>query len=178
MNILKQIKYISGNLFEGIYKDTDPKPIVVAHCCNDKGGFGAGFVVPLAGKFPVVKERYLNWHREGFENDLKFELGKTQIVKVDDPLQIYVAQMVAQTLGGLRPLYYNHLSRCMDTVGDFAIETNAKIACPMFGAALSGGSWDVVQILIEDSWIRRGIDVNVYYLPDSLPPGVHLDELQ
>ena len=162
------IQYKAGDLFTAIDNDNDPGAIVIAHCCNDQGKFGAGFVVPLAKRFPIVKERYLTWRQQ--EN---FRLGNTQFVNIDD--KIFCANMIAQTLGGSRPLYYNHLARCMDQVGDFIIERNCarehqtRLICPAFGSKLAGGNWSIIEQLIQDCWLRRGFPVTIYYLPGTLP---------
>lgn len=162
---MQKIKYIEGDLFKG-----DLTNSVIAHVCNDKGAFGSGFVVPLANRFPLAKERYFNWYRQGHEEySESFVLGNTQFVIVDD--RVVVAQMIAQTLGGHRPLYYNHLSKCMDAVAEYAIETDARIVAPLFGAGLACGNWNIIESLIEDSWSRRGIETNIYFLPQFLPQG-------
>jgi hypothetical protein len=108
---------------------------------------------------------------------IPFCLGETQIVEVKkDPLpMIYVANMVAQTLGGARLLFYNHLARCMDTVAKFALtHKDVRIVCPAFGAGLAGGHWPFVESLIEDCWLRRGIPATVYYLANQKPEGLIL----
>lgn len=159
------IKYVEGDLFQGI--NMMDRPIVIAHVVNNKGGFGAGFVVPLGRRFPKAKESYLQWAKDKSWNDVPFLLGKTQIVEVEH--SIYVANLTAQTLGGHRPLFYNHLARCMDTVAEFATEVKAQVACPLFGAGLAGGNWNFVEKLIEDCWLKAGIPVTVFYLPQFLP---------
>jgi len=106
------IKYVEADLFEHI--KTVDSDIVIPHVCNNLGKMGAGFVIPLEQNFPEAKECYLGW----FEGKLAessdshhqtdaFGLGETQFVRVvDNPKVIVVANMVAQTLGGKRPLYY------------------------------------------------------------------------
>jgi len=155
------INYVNGDLFENV-PDT---PVVIAHICNDKGGFGSGFVVPLSQHFPKSKMQYLAWHSSG----LDFGRGRVQFV---EDKNVVVANMVAQTLGGERPIYYNDLSRCMDKVAHYIIvnlKRTGQIICPMFGSGLAKGDWNIVEKLIEDCWIRRGISVTVHYLPQFLP---------
>ena len=177
---MQKIKYIEGDLFALVKTDKDPGPTIIAHCCNDKGAFGAGFVVPLAKNFPSSKDKYLQWHTEpgligGPQMNCtgEFGLGETQFVNIDD--KIFVANMVAQTLGGVRPLFYNHLSRCLDAVAKFEKFLTdsrlypAKIIAPAFGSGLAGGDWEIVEQLIYDSWIRRDIPVTICYLPGTLP---------
>ncbi len=159
------LKYVEGDLFQGI--DTMDRPIVIAHVVNTHGAFGAGFVVPLGRRFPKAKESYLQWAKDKSWNDVPFLLGKVQIVEVEH--LVYVANLAAQTLGGHRPLFYNHLARCMDTVAEFATEIKAHIAAPMFGSGLAGGKHQIIEALVIDCWVRRGIPVTMFYLPNQLP---------
>lgn len=155
------IKYINGDLFDNILDE----PTIIAHVCNDKGGWGRGFVVPLAQRFPITREEYMRWSKTS-----TFERGNVQFVPVPADHKLVVANMVAQTLGGERPVYYNALAKCMDKVREWAASANCtKIICPMFGAGLAGGDWNFIEKLIEDCWLRAGLEVTVCYLPQFLP---------
>jgi hypothetical protein len=79
--------------------------------------------------------------------------------------------MCAQTLGGVRPLSYTHLAICMEEVAynvkvsvDLKDAEEIEIVCPRFGSALAGGNWEFIKELINDSWVRRGLTVKVFYL--------------
>ena len=150
------MKYIEGDLFEGVVDET-PNTII-AHVCNDKKQWGKGFVIPLAKAYPASREAYMALK--------SVELGYVQFVDVAENVKI--ANMVAQTLGGSRPLFYNHLARCMDRVAE-ECEGCWRIACPMFGSKLAKGDWNFVEKLIEDCWERKGIEVAVYYLKQFIP---------
>ena len=83
--------------------------------------------------------------------------------------------MVAQTLGGVRPLYYNHLVACMEKVTECVLkgkedwpDKTIRIIAPAFGSNLAGGEWEFIEQLIHDCWIERKIDVTIYYLPGTL----------
>jgi hypothetical protein len=155
------IKYVKGDMF-GPLLERIHRTIVLPHIVNSKGAWGKGFVVPLGRTFPLCKEKYLEWSK-----DSTFGLGKTQIVDVGQ--NIHVCNMVAQILGGPRPLFYNHLSRCLDDVAKFVLEQdNPEIVCPAFGSGLAGGNWKFIESLIEDCWLRNNIPVTVYYLPGTL----------
>jgi hypothetical protein len=180
--------YIEGDLFDDAFET----PTIIAHVCNDQGRWGSGFVVPLEKRFPDSAACYRAWHRGELTDEQKgkliysadepFRRGATQFVIVDDETtsaSVLVANMVAQTLGGKRPLYYNDLSRCMDQVAGVINQVDPltdphRIVCPMFGSGLAGGDWNIVERLIEDCWERRGIEVVVYYferfLPDNFTP--------
>lgn len=150
------MKYVEGDLFADVVEET-PNTII-AHICNNKKAWGKGFVVPLAEAYPASREAYMALR--------ELELGYVQFVNVAE--NVKVANMVAQTLGGSRPLFYNHLARCMDRVAD-ECKGGWRIACPMFGSGLASGNWLFIEQLIEDCWERRGVEVTVYYLTQFLP---------
>jgi len=192
---MNQIKYVEGDLFGPLLADKEPGSIVVPHVANSHGAWGAGFVVPLGRTFPKARQEYIDWSKAvaifSGERDepselVTFSLGETQIVEVQEAIgtrlhvmgehevptnpqpSIHVCNMIAQTLGGVRPLFYNHLARCLDTVAKFALKHNSRIVCPAFGAGLAGGSWIIIEKLIEDCWLRKGLSVTIYYLPGTL----------
>ena len=99
-----------------------------------------------------------------------FKLGSTYFVEVTP--NIIVSHMLAQELGGTRPLFYNALSRCVDTVGQLEQDQQATIHAPLFGAGLAGGSWEFIHELLKDSWMRqRDIPVTFFYLENAKPVG-------
>lgn len=152
MNII----YRQGDLFK--FLNGSQNTIYIPHVCNDCGKWGSGFVVPLGKIFPDAKESYLKWSKKQ-----TFGLGKTRFVTVQDVPKIVVANMVAQTLGGKRPLFYNHLVECMETVAvQVLAEANVEIFAPKFGSCLAGGNWDFIAELIRDIWIYRGIQTTIF----------------
>ena len=192
-----KIKYVEGDLFDPILAYKKSGTILVPHVVNCKGAFGAGFVVPLARTFPVVRERYIEWaDSKGYDiahsKNPHFGLGQTQFVLaqegtsvtahtvvVQDGISlsakqetipfIYVCNMCAQTLGGPRPLFYNHLVACMEQVAEFSLKHESpRIVCPLFGSDLAGGSLEVILPLIQDIWTRKNIPVTIHYLKGKL----------
>jgi len=160
-----KIQYVEGDLFAGIKEEKDP--IFICHIVNCKGGWGAGFVLPLAKNFPQAREEYVKLFTTS-----GLILGQTQFVKVQENPAIIVCNMIAQTLGGERPLFYNHLASCMDAVAE-KVPDGGKIICPLFGSSLAGGNPMFIRELMLDCWIKRGIPVTVYYLPGQLPEGIN-----
>ena len=148
------VQYKVGDLIEAAVKGQLPRPCVIPHVCNNQGIWGAGFVVPLKNAFPRAFESYKKSIRQ---------LGSTSWCEVKPGL--WIANMVAQTLAQERPLWYEALVECMKEVGLTALEYGYSICCPRFGAGLAGGKWEVIEELILDIWIRRGIPVQVWSLP-------------
>lgn len=186
---VNKVRYVEGDLFRHL-SDVGGK-VYVPHVVNSVGAWGAGFVIPLGRQYPKAREAYLAWAKkspapEGVTYPLEgsdFRLGRTQFVQVDD--RVTVCNMVAQEgTGGVRPLRYNALARCLDQVGELVHDTASAgmtdytqepvvptILAPMFGAGLAGGDWLYIQDLIEDCWVRRWIPVTVCWLPGTTPAG-------
>lgn len=159
----KVLLYSEGDIFQTL-QSLESKTLL-PHVCNNEGAWGAGFVVPLGRFYPKSREEYLQLKQTG-----KLELGHTQFVEVADT--VTVCNMVAQTLGGRRPLRYDALVHCMLQVAKHASENDIdRIDCPLFGAGLAGGAWPFIHKLIQDCWIKRNIGVLVHYMPDKSPPG-------
>lgn len=173
------IEYVSGDLFGPTKADMNVS--IITHIVNSKGAWGAGFVIPLGKTFPVSEQAYKAWAGKISEvpNEAvwhpPYELGQVQFVQVRDTPLLLVANMLAQRLGGDRPLYYNHLVHCMEEVGKYALRIRERhdcevtIRCPLFGAKLAGGKWEFIEELIKDCWLSLDIPVVAYYLLDNLP---------
>lgn len=67
-------------------------PKIITHICNDRGGWGKGFVVALSRRWPEPEAAYRRWHRDRAKND--FALGAIQLVQVS--ADTWVANMVGQ----------------------------------------------------------------------------------
>src|SRR5579871_1164020 len=63
---------------------------IIAHVCNDIGGWGKGFVNALSAKWNEPEKKYRAWHR----SKQNFELGQVQFVRVEN--NIWVANMIGQ----------------------------------------------------------------------------------
>jgi hypothetical protein len=86
-------------------------PGVIAHVCNDSGGWGKGFVLAINRRWAEPEAAYRSWARSGQE----FGLGMVQLVTVEE--QLRVANMVAQHgyVSRANPvaIRYGALSRCL-----------------------------------------------------------------
>lgn len=135
---------------------------VIAHVCNDLGGWGKGFVVALSRRWPEPEAAYRRWHRERARND--FGLGALQLVKVDTYL--WVANMVGQH--GMRtgskgvPVRYEAMDAALAPLGDRALELGASVHMPRIGCGLAGGRWSRVEPLVTARLAERGVAVTVY----------------
>lgn len=154
----------------------------IAHICNDKSGWGSGFVMCLSKKWSEPEMSYRKWAKTA----VSFGLGEIQIVSVRDPQEVgplYVVNMVAQH-GYASPdnpvaLRYGALAKCLIDLNDWVgyyIKLKSKmrrdstitpisIHAPRLGAGLAGGSWSIIENLIES--LITNCDVYVYDLERS-----------
>ncbi len=54
-------------------------PKVIAHVCNDVGGWGKGFVLAISRRWPEPERDFRRRHRERARND--FALGAVRLVQ-------------------------------------------------------------------------------------------------
>jgi O-acetyl-ADP-ribose deacetylase (regulator of RNase III) len=146
------IKYIKG---DATYPVGDGKKII-CHICNNKGAWGAGFVLALSKRWKEPEEFY----REIIE----YKLGNVQIVPVED--DILVANMIAQhnvypDANGFPPIRYGAVRVALTAVNDLAKTINATLHMPRIGAGLAGGRWEDIEQIIKEV---VSVDVYVYDL--------------
>jgi len=154
------MKHYIGSALDPVGTDR----FVIAHIVNDKHAWGAGFVVPLAKKFPASRQAYLGLHEH--------IRGLIQIVGVSIDYRVgCVVNMCAQTLGVKHPLDYEALKLCIGHTQRFALNAGASVHIPRIGCGLAGGDWTRIVRMIPESW-------NVYTLErerDLFPPENYLD---
>ncbi|RSN52193.1 macro domain-containing protein [Actinomadura sp. WAC 06369] len=152
------VRYIKGDATSPQAKGVK----VIAHVCNDLGGWGKGFVLAVSRRWKEPEARYREWHRGRAKND--FALGAVQYVQVER--YVWVANMVAQR--GIRPssngppIRYEALDRALDSLGAKALDLSASVHMPRIGCGLAGGRWERVEPLIERRLTDRGVPVTVY----------------
>jgi O-acetyl-ADP-ribose deacetylase (regulator of RNase III) len=138
-------------------------PKIIAHVCNDLGGWGKGFVVAVSRRWPEPEKAFRRWHRERAGND--FGLGATQVVQVKP--DIWVANMVGQR--GIRtarstgvPIRYEAVGQCLVALAEHATRLRASVHMPRIGCGLAGGKWERIEPLVVDALCKKGITTVVY----------------
>ena len=137
-------------------------PKVIAHVCNDIGGWGRGFVLAVSRRWPEPEQDFRRWHRDRARND--FGLGAVRLVQVRP--DVWVANMVGQH--GIRrgsagpPIRYDAVRQCLSAVGDHALELGASVHMPRIGCGLAGGRWERIEPLVTAALSERDIPVTVY----------------
>ncbi|MFC9324984.1 macro domain-containing protein [Kitasatospora sp. NPDC057015] len=136
---------------------------VIAHVCNDLGGWGKGFVLALSRRWPEPEAEYRRRHRARAGND--FGLGAVQLVPVGRYL--WVANMVGQR--GIRtsrsqgaPVRYEAIDAALGRLAPRALELGASVHMPRIGCGLAGGRWDRIEPLVTARLTGAGIPVTVY----------------
>lgn len=133
---------------------------LVAHVCNDAGGWG--FVLAVSRRWPQPEAEYRRWHRERPANG--FGLGALQVVQVERYL--WVANMIGQH--GIRtgskgpPVRYEALDAALAELAAAARQLGASVHMPRIGCGLAGGTWERVEPLITTRLTTAGIPVSVY----------------
>lgn len=164
------INYVTGDATDPI-GDGDK---IIAHVCNNRGGWGAGFVVALSKKWSEPEAQYRRWHSKGNASPhdwdgTPFILGQTVLVKVEQSPSLYVANMIAQSgygAGDKPPIRYDALEKCLYALASITRRTaNASVHMPRIGCGIAGGTWDRIEPIIENTLIDNGINVTVYDLP-------------
>ncbi|MET8948091.1 macro domain-containing protein [Streptomyces sp. NPDC004542] len=135
---------------------------VIAHVCNDIGGWGKGFVLALSRRWPEPEAAYRAWHRDRAAND--FGLGAVQLVRVER--YVWVANMIGQrgTRTGSKgvPVRYEAIGTALGRLADEAAALGASVHMPRIGCGLAGGTWTRVEPLVTGRLVERGIAVTVY----------------
>jgi O-acetyl-ADP-ribose deacetylase (regulator of RNase III) len=152
------IDYIRGDATSPIAKGSK----LIAHVCNDRGGWGKGFVLALSKRWPEPEKAYRRWYRERAGND--FGLGSVQVVQVDR--LVWVANMVGQhgTRTGSKgvPVRYEAIDTALGAVAARAAELQASVHMPRIGCGLAGGTWARIEPLIAARLVAVRIPVTVY----------------
>ncbi len=141
-------------------------PKVIAHVCNDAGGWGRGFVLALSARWSRPEEMYRRWYRLRKPHaqllcDVPgsyvlttgdFVLGEAQFVQVLP--DTFVANMIGQagTRTGSKgpPVRYAAISDSLAKVAEFASQRSASVHMPRIGCGLAGGTWDRVEPIVVD----------------------------
>lgn len=137
---------------------------IVAHIVNDKTANwgGGGFAANLKRKSKEVHIDFVSQTRQSGE----LKLGNGFLTRASDDLSYF--HMVAQK--GYGPsssprIRYDALQNCLESLGDIAAKSSASVHMPRVGTGYAGGNWDVVEELLYEELISRGVPVSVYDLP-------------
>lgn len=140
-------------------------PKIIAHICNDIGGWGAGFVGALSKRWKQPERAYRAWYRSGESGG--FRLGAARLVEVGEGL--FVANIIGQRdikrgRDGTPPVRYDAMREGLAAVRAHAIERGASVHMPRIGCGLAGGDWAIVEAMVREELVAHKINVTVYDL--------------
>jgi O-acetyl-ADP-ribose deacetylase (regulator of RNase III) len=158
------ITYKKGNIFKTARSAAKDKTIIIPHICNNKGGWGRGFVLSISNEWEKPEQSYRKW----YNSRTNFKLGFIQLVNVED--RIYVCNMIAQdgykSEQNPRPISYEALSKSLQKlVNNNWIQQNKNnitIMMPRIGCGLGGGKWEEIEKIISN--IMLDFEIEVYDL--------------
>lgn len=166
-----EIKYIKGDATLPII--LDGKRSVIVHCTNTLGAWGAGFVVPLGKRYPVVRDEYKRYVEDSKKNKTNI-LGTIDIVpNVTDKIDVVnlFGQEIlysAMTVSGKKiiPLDYDALRKGFNEIVSVynTVGMSFSVHMPRIGCGLAGGDWNKVEKIINDTLIKNNVEVFVYDL--------------
>ncbi len=132
---------------------------IIAHICNDEGGWGKGFVLAVSAKWPEPEREY----RKAAPGGLT--LGSIQLIQVES--RIWVSNMIAQRGYASRAnpvaVRYEALDACLSEVAHEATALDAEVHMPRIDVGLDGGSWDDIEPMLIT--LDLSVPVYVYDLP-------------
>ncbi len=155
---MSEIHYLKGDAT--VPQTSGPK--IVAHICNDQGGWGKGFVLAVSKRWTSPEAEYRAWHRNRARND--FALGAIQVIQVAS--FVHVANMIGQHGMGSGsqgpPIRYEAVGECLQKLAVAAKDLGASVHMPRIGTGLAGGKWELIEPLIQEKLIAEGVKVYVY----------------
>lgn len=155
------ITYRKGNLLDH-YQEYD----IIAHGVNCQGVMASGFAKGLREKFPWAYESY----KEACDQrDPDNNLGRVRMsADLSSKETVRVAHCFTQLHYGrenFRYVSYDAIDDCMNGLDNILLSDASilkrpiKVAMPMIGAGLGGGSWKVIEAIINDQLWNQQITV-------------------
>ncbi|HAO6451770.1 TPA: macro domain-containing protein, partial [Listeria monocytogenes] len=146
---MTQITYLKGDATNPMAKGNK----IIAHICNDVGGWGKGFVLAISRKWKEPEKAYRKWYKD--KND--FKLGEVQLIPVTDYISIcnMIGQKGTKTASKGAPIRYEAVENCLEKLSEIAKEQQASIHMPRIGCGLAGGKWEIIEPIIRKTLIAE-----------------------
>lgn len=159
---MKKIIYVTGDATLPVGEG----PKLLVSLSNDKGGWGAGFVLAISRRWKEPERMYRTWAHQGEFDGVPFALGQIQLVQVADNLTVVnlIGQQGYWRRGSPPPVRYDAIRYGLARVRERALELGASVHMPRIGCGLAGGSWTNVEPIIEEELCAHDISVTVYDL--------------
>ncbi len=145
------IVYKKGNIFLS-------EATLIAHGVNCSGGFGSGVAKEIAERYPEVRRAYMDkYQHEGWA------LGETQGITVNSGWRIIVNCATQFRYGPSDQgpyVDYDAVRLVMQSLS--RTWPNNVVSMPKIGAGLAGGSWEIIEQIINEEFKDK--EVHVYVL--------------
>lgn len=158
---MQKINYVIGDATE----PTGQRP-VIAHICNNKNKWGAGFTGALSDKYPQAEQTYRRYMGARIQNNL----GEIQ---VSFGPSVIVVNMIAQdglSKPDLPAIRYDALAECLKGLAKVMQDigpVTSGVHMPRIGTGWAGGKWEEIEPLIVEHLCAKDIPVTVYDLPNK-----------
>ena len=154
------LDFVHGN----VLKPVGEGPKVICQLVNDQARiWGGGVARSAAQKYPGAQKHFSEWLLRIPKRE---RLGHVHFADVG--ANTFIASLIAQEGYGASSsprIRYAPLERCLSAVMKFALDNKASIHLPRIGSGQSGGDWDIVEGIIRDTLVAKGLRVTVYDLP-------------
>jgi len=164
------ITYLQGD----VLRPRGPAPRLVLMMVNDTARrWGGGLARTAAKRFPQAQEKFSAWIGSVPKKE---RLGQAHFADIGDGSSL--VSLVAQEGFGASDvprIRYAALSRALGCVADESARHGASVHMPRLGSGGAGGSWNLVEEIVTDLLVDRGIATTVYELPPPrIAPGPDL----
>jgi O-acetyl-ADP-ribose deacetylase (regulator of RNase III) len=137
---------------------------IIAHVIQDKTqNWGRGFALAVAKKWPSVHTDFREWVSLDKDN---LSLGNSHLSEASEELGVF--HMIAQHGYGpsVKPrVRYSALKECLANLAMEVSKRHGSVHMPRIGTGYAMGNWGIIRELIDETLVRKGIEVTVYDLP-------------
>jgi Zn-dependent peptidase ImmA (M78 family) len=136
---------------------------ILLQVVNDQATlWGGGFAKHCGKKWPRAQASFREWAM-GRGN---MKLGNIHSFEVREDLSLtsLVAQRGFRGPSSGPRLRYGALFSALEKVGDLAKANRSTVHMPRIGTGEAGGSWNIIEGIIREALVSRGINVTIYDL--------------
>jgi Zn-dependent peptidase ImmA (M78 family) len=157
--VAEPLRFLPGDASEPF----GAEPKLLLQVVNDQALiWGGGFAKQARKKWPNAQTHFRQW-AYGRRN---LTLGNIHSVSVRQDLTL--VSMICQhgfgkASSGPR-LRYGALFSALDKVAAIAADTKATVHMPRIGTGEAGGSWNIIEGIIRETLISKGVKVTIYDL--------------
>jgi O-acetyl-ADP-ribose deacetylase (regulator of RNase III) len=137
---------------------------MIAHVVNDRGLWGAGFVVAISKKWEQPEQYYRSYCSRMFSSKQQIEDGTVQFVSVEPNVTIcnMFAMNGVASMTNPKPLNLNSLFKCLKNLRLKCEQDKYElIQMPKIGAGLARGDWDTIEKLIKSAFFNSNLTIKI-----------------